>query len=262
MEIIARALQRARSVPPINVARASFQEVPNDRSVMLRDGSGAIDDDMTVELSPRDLLSKRVVAYDSNHKTTRSYDVLRNQLQTITQDTRSSLIAVAAPTAGCGTTTAAINLALSFSRVRGTSVLLVDANLRAPRIHTMLGLPTATSNTDVVQELALADVAGIQFHVFCPTDRIGRAPSKLDITEFSRQMDAIRRSLSPSVTIIDLPPMLIADEAASLASNADAVVLLLSVGQSKLSELEICKSYLGAKANIQVVLNKCRAHGL
>jgi hypothetical protein len=126
----------------------------------------------------------------------------------------------------------------------------------------MLGLPKAALDTSAAQELTLADVAGIQFHVFCPTTSTGKVPSKLDVTEFSRQVDGIRRTLNPSVTIVDLPPMLAADEAASLASNADAIALLLSVGQSKLSELEICKSYLGGKANVQVVLNKCRAHGL
>jgi Mrp family chromosome partitioning ATPase len=262
MEIIARALQRARAATPFDIAGRPLLDIPSDRSGLRDTQERLLDQSSSIALSSPDLLTERIVAYDSNHRITRSYDVLRNQLQTLAEGNCPTVIAVTAPTSGCGTTTTAANLAFSFARIRGISVLLVDANLRAPSLRSTLRLSATASPRGQEQELSLAEVDGLQLHVFCPHYEIGRVPGKSDIAQLSRQIEAIRRTLNPSVTILDLPPMLVADEAASLASNAEAVVLLLAVGHSKLSELEVCKSYLGSKSDVQVVLNRCGKHGL
>lgn len=260
MEIIARALQRAKSRPQFNVAS----------NALPADGGGArtanrlVDQGPSVVLVPSDLQSGRIVAYDSNHRITRSYDVLRNQLATLNEGRAPALLAVMAPTAGCGTTTAAANLAFSFARERGANVLLVDANLRAPSVKKALGISSmSVSDASAEQtDLAQVEIDGLQIHVFSPHFDSGRVPGKSDIAQLSREIEVVRRTLNPSITILDLPPMLVADETASLASNADAVVLVLAVGRSKLSELEICKTYLDSKSGVQVVLNKSRRHGL
>lgn len=261
MEIIARALQRAKTKPEFSMASGAL---PVDRAGARSDPNPLVDQSASTVLSPSELLSRRVVAHDSNHRITRSYDVLRNQLTTLNEGGSPGLLAVTSPTAGCGTTTAAANLAFSFARVRGANVLLIDTNLRAPSVKSVLGIASMSHSESSAeqQDLAQVEVDGLQIHVFCPHYDAARAPMKSDIAQLSRQIEAVRRTLKPSVTILDLPPMLVADETAALAANADAVVLVLAVGQSKLSELEICKTYLDAKNNVQVVLNKCRRHGL
>ncbi len=257
MEIIARALQRAKSTPQLG--GIGGLPVQPERVALV----GEEQENAAVRLLPSTMLAARIVAYDTNHMATRPYDVLRNQLQSLVQDDRNGLVAVTAPTVGCGTTTVAANLAFSFARTPSANVLLVDANAGASSIMAMMGFPLKGPPGKMERpELILAEVGGTQIHVFCPGNSYEKTSGKSDAMQLLRRIDALRRALNPTITILDLPPMLSADESAALASEAQAVVLLLSVGQSRLAELEACRTYLGTRSNVQVVLNKCRKHGL
>lgn len=262
MEIIARALQRAKTKPQFGVADNPRLAPEPDQTGVERNRS--FGQDQVASLSPSVLLANRIVAQDTNHRITRSYDVLRNQLVTVNDGRTPGVLAVTAPTAGCGATTAAINLAFSFARAREADVLLIDANPRGQTIAEALGLGGVPGADAAHQQPGLQRVGidGLQIQLFTPLRLTGTAPSRADSSQLARQIDTVRRSLNPSITILDLPPLLASDEAASLAAVADTVLLVLAVGQSRVSELEMCKSYLDPRSNLQVMLNKCRRHGL
>jgi protein-tyrosine kinase len=62
--------------------------------------------------------------------------------------------------------------------------------------------------------------------------------------------------------IFDVAPVLETDETVPLVLEADSVVMVLATGGSKLSDIEVCETLLGARKNIQFVLNKSGKHGL
>jgi Mrp family chromosome partitioning ATPase len=222
-------------------------------------GSDAIE---TESVSSTYLQSQRIVAFDSANYMTRCYDVLRNQLINDDKDRQIHLIAVTAPTSGCGVTVTAVNLALSFARMHGVNVLLVDMNTRPPAIGRLLGLPPVLPDQELTGSLTLIEVNGTRMHVLCPGRHAVAGPGRVDASRLISQITHARQRLMPTVVIYDMPPIVVADELNAVVKEANAAVIVLAAGHSKLSDLEVCKTFLGPRNGIRVVLNKSRKHGL
>src|SRR3984957_9464794 len=92
------------------------------------------------ELSPAHLESTRIVAGGITDRHGRYYDMLRTQVLQAMDKNSWQFIAITSPTAGCGKTVTACNLALSIARLPERSVLLVDMDLRKPMVADYLGL--------------------------------------------------------------------------------------------------------------------------
>ena len=89
-----------------------------------------------VRLSADHLEAKRIVAlrhFKSEHG--RYYDMLRTQVLQEMDKKSWQFLAVTSPTAGCGKTVTACNLAMSIARLPERSVLLVDLDLRKPTLQ-------------------------------------------------------------------------------------------------------------------------------
>lgn len=214
-------------------------------------------------VSPTFLYSNRIIAFDSDSPMAHSYDVLRNQLLNGHRERETRVISVTAPTIGCGTTVTAINLALSFSRVPGANVLLVDANSRDPAIGDVLGLSPRPPVEDPIRGwLTTVDIRGLRTHLLRAAWGAAKIPLPADLARMTAQVELARQMLKPTIVLFDLPPMLSSDEVIPFVDMSDTAVIVLAIGKSRLPELEICQSYLGSEKNMQVVLNKTKRHGL
>ncbi len=208
------------------------------------------------------LRSHRVVAFDSGHEMTRCYDVLRNQLMNENRDKPVHQIAVTAPTKDCGVTVTAANLALSFARVHEVNVLLVDMNTKSPSIGRTLGLSSMTPAEERNGSLLSVDVNGTHMYVLRPGLQDATALVRTDTARIIAQVSQARQRVMPTVIIYDMPPVMVADELNAVVKDADSAVVVLAVGHSTVAEYEICKTFLGNRKGIRVVLNKSRKHGL
>lgn len=212
------------------------------------------------------LKSQRVVAFDNSHWMTRYYDMLRNLLRDNADGQQPYTVAVTSPTAGCGTTVSAFNLALSFARIPDANVLLVDANMRDPALGRLLGLPAPITrlaeNEATTGMLTTLEFGNIRAHFLLPSWEDGQTSAALALQRFRMKVEHARQYLKPSVIIFDLAPVLETDETVPLVLEADAIVMVLATGGSKLSDIEVCETLLGARKNIQFVLNKSGRHGL
>lgn len=214
-------------------------------------------------LSPTFLYSNRVIAFDSSNSMTHAYDVLRNHLLNGKTEPDERVISVSAPSTGCGTTVTAVNLAISLARVPGSTVLLVDVNCRDPGVGKILGLPQEPSFYDPIKGwLTTTDIRGIRVHLLRAAWGSAKIPLPADLERMAAQIEVARQLLRPTVVLFDLPPMLNSDEVIPFLHMSDTTVIVLAVGKSKLTDLEICRSYLGTEKRTQVVLNKMRRHGL
>src|SRR6202042_3312506 len=92
-----------------------------------------------VKLDQSRLEAARIVAGASGG-TGGYYDMLRTQVLQDMDKKSWQFLAVTSPTAGCGKTVTACNLAMSIARLPERSVLLVDLDLRQPMIAEYLGL--------------------------------------------------------------------------------------------------------------------------
>lgn len=212
------------------------------------------------------LKSQRVIAFDNSHRMTRYYDMLRNLLRDNAEGQPPYTIAVTSPTAGCGTTVSAFNLALSFARIPDANVLLVDANMRDPALGRLLGLPSPITrladDEAMTGMLTTLEFGNMRTHFLLPCWGDGRLSAAAALQRFKTQIEHAKQFLKPTMIIFDVAPVLETDETVPLVLEADSVVMVLATGGSKLSDIEVCETLLGARKNIQFVLNKSGKHGL
>jgi len=104
-----------------------------------------------VKLNAAHLESTRLVAYDPLSEGGRYYDMLRTQVLQEMDQSGWQILAITSPTAACGKTVTACNLAMSIARLPERSVLLVDMDLQKPKVAEYLGIQAKSGLLGVLQ---------------------------------------------------------------------------------------------------------------
>jgi len=178
---------------------------------------------------------------------------------------RSLLITSANPSEGKTITTS--NLAITMAHA-GSRVVLIDADLRRPSIHSVFGLDNSVGLSSyligeadidqVVQKTAEDNLMVIPCGVIPPN------PSEL--LGSSRMPELISKlKASFDVVMIDTPPVLAVTDAAVLAAFVDQVVQVVLSGSTTKDAARMCKESLASVGAhiIGTVLNRFdpKAHG-
>lgn len=165
---------------------------------------------------------------------------LRTNLQfvDIDRDTRTLVVTSSLPTEG--KTRTATNLALSLAQA-GERVILVEADLRRPRVNQYLGLVDGVGVTTVLVGRAdLADVlqpfGDLPFQFLA----CGQQPPNPSELLASDRMTVLLRDLREhaDIVIIDAPPLLPVSDAAVLAREADGALLVVRHGRTSYEQVD------------------------
>jgi capsular exopolysaccharide synthesis family protein len=160
---------------------------------------------------------------------------------------------------GEGKTLTAANLAVAFSQIAG-SVLLIDADLRRPRCHRLFGMPATPGLTELLTgqctvEDVLAPVEGRALTVLPagttapnPTELLGSGEMRLLLAEVSGRFDYV---------IVDAPASLAVADPLVLSTLVDGVVVVARRGRTRRRQLRQLRARLAyARAPlVGVVLN-------
>jgi tyrosine-protein kinase Etk/Wzc len=142
---------------------------------------------------------------------------------------------ITSPAASEGKTTVSANLATTLAQ-QGLRVVLVDADLRRPRMHGVFGLSRTPGLTEVLQNEAPLDEGLRETHVeglhVLGAGRLVAAVSEL---LGGAAMGRLLRELNGryDVVVLDTPPVLAAADAEILAAQADAVLVVVRAGQTE-----------------------------
>jgi capsular exopolysaccharide synthesis family protein len=188
-----------------------------------------------------------------------SYRRLRTTLLHGQFDKKLQVLVVTSASPGEGKTTTACNLAIAFAETK-QPVLLIDADLRRPTVHTSFGIQSKPGLTDFLFDKATFDEI-IQHHVVENLDvmsfgSVVRSPSRIIGSRTMRTLLEVVRKKYDWV-IIDTPPLLVVNDALLLSALVDGTILTASAGTTRLSTLGRASEYLSHAGNnsLGVVLN-------
>src|ERR1700688_2108692 len=216
-----------------------------------------------VTLNSKRLESKRIIAHDIVDPRSKSFDILRTQVLQSMNIKPWQILGVTSPTADCGKTVIAINLAISIARQPGRAVLLVDMDLQKPRVANYLGLRCELGLMSVLERranlssaLTQARIRNEQFLVL-PCEASTLSSSEWMVSRsMSTVLQDIRRDYSGWTVIVDLPPILPSDDVISILPQIDSVLFVAAAGTSTVAEIKACNKHLESTSVVRVVVNK------
>ena len=162
------------------------------------------------------------------------------------------IIAVVNQKGGVGKTTTTVNLAASISQA-DQRVLLIDGDLRKPKIHQYFSVSSAPGLTDYLSDVASARHKMDIFGIIHPTKyenlsvitsgTIPPNPAELLGSDFMRDfLNGISKDFD--YIIIDTPPLNVVSDALPLIRESDGIVLVVRDNQTTHPELQKALSSL------------------
>jgi protein-tyrosine kinase len=225
--------------------RRLLRMLPRERTVPAVDDAGAINKRRFALLQPDSFVAEQ-------------FRSLRARLDSLSGERPLRTLAVTSALPGEGKTTAAINLAIVSSMAVGRHILLIDCDLRRPRIHTALGLRPEFGLAEVLTdqvppERAIQKVDGCALSVLPvrgapanPSELLASGRMRSLLEELGRTYDQI---------ILDTPPTLAMPDGKSLSELADGVLLVVKADETDADDVEAALDVLDRRRVLGVVLN-------
>ena len=224
---------------------------------------GAINylDTPVIKLDSAHLEKNRIVAQSKSDTNSYSFDSLRTQILQKMEENNWRTIAVVSPTPQSGKTLVSINLAISIAHQPQKTAILVDFDLRRPKVAAYLGIHTEKSMNDYLQDKApLKDIMvnpGIDRLVIAPTMKpVSNSAETLSSKKVTNLIAELRDRYDSRIVIFDCPPVLNSDDAMVLLPQVDCILLVIGNGMSTQSEIEETLHHLPKENLLGVVFNK------
>jgi Mrp family chromosome partitioning ATPase len=196
-----------------------------------------------------------------NERVVAAYRMIRTRLLHLSRTNSLRSIAVTSPGPGDGKSLTSINLALSLARDPLTSVFLIDLDMRNPSICRYLGVkPPVELLSYFTGDRKPSDVF---FSVGSTNLAIAGGLTSTELASellSSGKLEALLSyvsSTSPNpIILLDLPPVLVTDEALLVAPKVDATLLVVSEGKTRRESLSRAMNMLAEFKSVGVVLNR------
>ena len=202
-----------------------------------------------------------------------AFDVLRTRLVQALADKGWTRVAITSPTAGCGKSFTAINLAITLSRYDDCRTVLMDMDMRKHGLMRYLGVKNAPAIGDYLRGLSPLEnhfcrlgANALQLGDNLAIALNGRAESYA--AELFHQaktgdvLDEMEEALEPEVILFDLPPALAQDDVIAFRPHFDCVLMVVGGGITTAEEVREATRRIGEdKPILGVVLNKAEIEG-
>ena len=167
---------------------------------------------------------------------------------------RTLMVSSALPREGKSLTIA--NLALTLSESFQRRVLLIDADLRRPSLHSMFGIHNGAGLADVARGAGPAKVIEITPSLSLLRAGRGDANQLAQLTS-----DSVRALIDDAASrfdwvLLDTPPVGLLSDAQLVARLADGVLFVIAAGVTSYQLVRRCIAELGPERIVGTVLNK------
>ncbi len=197
----------------------------------------------------------------ANDRAAAAYRMIRTRLLHRSRSNGLKSIAITSPGPGEGKSLTALNLALSLARDPTVNVFLLDLDMRNPSMCRYLGLRPPV---ELLAYFLGSRPAGEVFFSLGPKNlALAGSLSTTDVASEllgSGRLEALLgyiNSLCPNaVILLDLPPLLVTDEALLVAPRVDATLLVVAEGRTRRDSLVRAVHLLAEFKCIGVLLNR------
>ncbi|MFO0691455.1 MAG: CpsD/CapB family tyrosine-protein kinase [Myxococcota bacterium] len=212
--------------------------------------------------APSDANKRRISLLQPDSYVAEQYRTLRGRLDSLASQRPLKTIAVTSANAGEGKSTCAVNLATVTAMSVGRSVLLVDCDLRKPKVHWTLGLQPHVGLAEVLLNQATVDEAvtkldGVNLDVL-PVRMIPSNPSELLASpEMRRVIEEVARRYDR--VVLDTPACLGLPDAKSISELCDGLVMVVRAGVTPKEDVQAALDILDRRRVVGLVLNGSEA---
>ncbi|RMF95536.1 MAG: polysaccharide biosynthesis tyrosine autokinase [Candidatus Schekmanbacteria bacterium] len=243
-------------------------DVGNEELISEIQQSGAVQENLDAETI--DLYSKLISHFAPSSILSESYRAMRTNIQFMLLEKKYKTITITSASLGEGKTSVAINLGITLAQL-GKKVLLIEGDLRKPRLHKVFGLEKEPGLTDIiignshwknsVRTVIDMMLGNLQFEQLFQTPGLdnlsiitcGHIPPNpsefLNAQGIEELIEEIKEYFD--LIIIDVPPVLPVTDAVILGAKTDAVLLVYRAGKIARSGLKRAKNILSnVKANV------------
>jgi protein-tyrosine kinase len=265
-------IQRARDLAKVQVQRAAapapapapavddprLERVALNREFAL----GSIESIARLPVDWAELKEKRVIATGDTQAAGHAYRMLRTQILQRARGHGLSTLGVVSAVNGEGKTLTAVNLALSLAAEPNQSVLLLDLDLRRPAVARTLGLAAQRGleswfGGDEPTRNVCYGIEGVERFYVLPTMAPVIGSSEVLAGIGTRKLFNELKGRDPGrMLIVDLPPVLLSDDALMVAPLLDAVVLVVNERRTKREDVVRVVELLGNTRIVGTVLNR------
>lgn len=213
----------------------------------------------SAEEGAADFNKRRISLLQPDSYVAEQFRALRGRIDALeTPERRIRTIAMTSALPGEGKTTAAINLALVTALSLGRRVLLIDCDLRRPRVHSALGLRPKAGLAEVLHgdatfEEAVVRAEGADLDVLAVRDRPVN-PSELLGSPGMRDLIAAVAKRYDRV-ILDTPAALGLPDAKAVGDQCDGLVMVVRADKTRQEDVQSVLEILGRSRVLGVVLN-------
>ncbi len=253
MSRIEKALEKAaqirNSVQPVSIAEKSQNTPPpagnsNARTITIDAGNPLL----AALTEPHSPVSEQ-------------YRKLKSALVHLTNEDRfRNLLMITSAIAGEGKSLTAANLAISMSQEYDLTVLLVDADLRRPSIHSYLGFEQGIGlsdclqdGTDIAEAIIKTDISKLS--VISAGREVAKPLELFASNRMQELMAELKHRYNDRYVIIDTPPLLPFAETRSLAHIVDGIALVIHEGVTPRENVLEAQEILKGCPVLGVVLN-------
>ncbi len=169
-----------------------------------------------------------------------SYRLMRTALHYPKSTDHPRTILVTSPNPGEGKTTTVANLAISLAQT-GKRVLLMDCDLRKPNIHTVFGIELKPGLSELLfktgsHEISVNASVVKNLDILCAGSLSPNPSENLGSQEMMGLIDQAKQEYE--VVLCDASPVLAASDASVLSTRVDAVIMVLSAGMTRMTDVD------------------------
>ncbi len=262
LDRITKALEQARQARAQKNTQAEAQTTwQSDQSEWVKEAGVELK-----QFSPDpDILERnRIQLPNSDNDLVQPYKILRTRLLQVIRQQQWNKIGVVSPAKYDGKTTLAINLAMSIANGLNDKTVLLDLDLLNPSIGNYLGYQSETGVEHCfLTNLPLADVLmtpGVDGLAIAPAMDAMKDSSEFLATDLSHKLlDEAAHVFEDNLVLVDLPPLLVSDDAISVIPHLDAIIIVIREGHTKRRDVEKSLELVQGRNIAGIVLNDTRS---